>query len=34
MSADNDEFALRIAGGVVVSENPGDTMRKWENALP
>ncbi len=33
MSADNGEFALRIAGEVVVSENPGDTMRKWRERI-
>ena len=33
MSADNSEFALRIAGEVVVSENPGDTMRKWRERI-
>ncbi|MDH2902086.1 MAG: helix-turn-helix domain-containing protein [archaeon] len=33
MSVDNAEFASRIAGDVVVSENPGDAMRKWRERI-
>jgi putative transcriptional regulator len=33
MSVDSAEFASRIAGDVVVSENPGDAMRKWRERI-
>jgi putative transcriptional regulator len=33
MSADHEEFAAHIAGDVVVSENPGDTLRKWRERI-
>ncbi len=33
MSVDNLEFASRIAGDVVVSENPGNAMRKWRERI-
>ncbi|MDA4129881.1 MAG: transcriptional regulator [Thaumarchaeota archaeon] len=33
MSVDHEEFAAHIAGDVVVSENPGDTMRKWRERI-
>ena len=33
MSADYSDFAAHIAGEVVVSENPGDTMRKWRERI-
>ena len=33
MSVDSAEFASRIAGAVVVSENPGDAMRKWRERI-
>src|SRR5215471_4565082 len=33
MSLDQDEFAAHIAGDVVISENPGDTMRKWRERI-
>ncbi|MGI0090818.1 MAG: helix-turn-helix domain-containing protein [Nitrososphaerales archaeon] len=33
MSLDHDEFASHIAGDVVISENPGDTMRKWRERI-
>lgn len=33
MSIDSSEFAMQIAGDVVVSENPGDSMRKWRERI-
>lgn len=33
MSLDQDEFVAHIAGDVVVSENPGDTLRKWRERI-
>jgi len=33
MSAENGEFASHIAGEIVVSELPGDTMRKWRERI-
>jgi putative transcriptional regulator len=33
MSEETAEFASRIAGDVVVSENPGDAMRKWRERI-
>ena len=33
MSLDHEEFASHIAGDVVVSENPGDAMRKWRERI-
>lgn len=33
MSLDHEEFAAHIAGDVVISENPGDTMRKWRERI-
>lgn len=33
MSLDHEEFAAHIAGDVVVSENPGDAMRKWRERI-
>lgn len=33
MSVESSEFASQIAGDVVVSENPGDTMRKWRERI-
>jgi putative transcriptional regulator len=33
MSVDSTEFASRIAGDVVVSDNPGDAMRKWRERI-
>lgn len=33
MSVDHQEFAAHIAGDVVISENPGDTMRKWRERI-
>lgn len=33
MSLDQDEFAAHIAGDVVVSGNPGDSMRKWRERI-
>jgi len=33
MSLDHDEFAAHIAGDVVISENPGDAMRKWRERI-
>ena len=33
MSVDHEEFAAHIAGDVVISENPGDTMRKWRERI-
>ena len=33
MSLDHDEFAAQIAGDVVISENPGDAMRKWRERI-
>lgn len=33
MSLDHNEFAAQIAGDVVISENPGDTMRKWRERI-
>jgi putative transcriptional regulator len=33
MSFDQDEFAAHIAGDVVVSDNPGDSMRKWRERI-
>jgi putative transcriptional regulator len=33
MSLDQDEFAAHIAGDVVVSSNPGDSMRKWRERI-
>lgn len=33
MSLDHEEFAAHIAGEVVISENPGDTMRKWRERI-
>ncbi len=33
MSADSGDFASHIAGDVVISENPGDTMRKWRERI-
>ena len=33
MSADDSEFSSHIAGEIVVSENPGDTMRKWRERI-
>ena len=33
MSLDHDEFAAHIAGDVVISENPGDSMRKWRERI-
>ncbi|MHB1908989.1 MAG: helix-turn-helix domain-containing protein [Nitrososphaerales archaeon] len=33
MSVDSSDFASHIAGEVVVSGNPGDTMRKWRERI-
>lgn len=33
MSLDHEEFAAHIAGDVVISENPGDAMRKWRERI-
>ncbi len=33
MSLDHDDFAAHIAGDVVISENPGDSMRKWRERI-
>jgi putative transcriptional regulator len=33
MSLDHDDFAAHIAGDVVISENPGDAMRKWRERI-
>ena len=33
MVADDDEFASHIAGEIVVSENPGDAMRRWRDRV-
>lgn len=33
MSVDHVEFAAHIAGDVVTSDNPGDTMRKWRERI-
>jgi len=33
MSFDQDEFASHIAGDVVISGNPGDSMRKWRERI-
>jgi putative transcriptional regulator len=33
MSLDHAEFAAHIAGDVVVSESPGDAMRKWRERI-
>lgn len=33
MSLDHEEFAAHIAGDIVISENPGDTMRKWRERI-
>ncbi|MDG6999493.1 MAG: helix-turn-helix domain-containing protein, partial [Nitrososphaerota archaeon] len=33
MSLDHEEFAAQIAGDVVISENPGDAMRKWRERI-
>ena len=33
MSVDHEDFAAHIAGDVVISENPGDTMRKWRERI-
>jgi len=33
MSLDHDDFASHIAGDVVISENPGDSMRKWRERI-
>jgi putative transcriptional regulator len=33
MSVDSIEFASRIAGDVVISENPGDAMRRWRERI-
>ncbi len=33
MSLDHDEFAAQMAGDVVISENPGDAMRKWRQRI-
>ena len=33
MSLDHDEFAAQIAGDVVISESPGDAMRKWRQRI-
>ena len=33
MSLDHSEFAAQIAGDVVISDNPGDAMRKWRERI-
>jgi putative transcriptional regulator len=33
VSLDHDDFAAHIAGDVVISENPGDAMRKWRERI-
>ena len=33
MSVESSEFASQIAGDVVISENPGDAMRKWRERI-
>ncbi len=33
MSVDHVEFAAHIAGDVVTSDNPGDSMRKWRERI-
>lgn len=33
MSLDHDDFAAHIAGDVVISNNPGDSMRKWRERI-
>ena len=33
MSLDHEEFAAHIAGDIVISENAGDTMRKWRERI-
>jgi len=33
VSLDHDDFAAHIAGDVVISENPGDSMRKWRERI-
>jgi putative transcriptional regulator len=33
MSVESSELASQIAGDVVVSENPGDSMRKWRERI-
>jgi putative transcriptional regulator len=33
MSVESSEFASQIAGDVVISENPGDTMRMWRERI-
>ncbi len=33
MSVDDAEFAARIAGDVVISDNAGDAMRKWRERI-
>jgi putative transcriptional regulator len=33
VSLDHDDFAAHIAGDVVISDNPGDSMRKWRERI-
>jgi putative transcriptional regulator len=33
MSLDHEEFAAHIAGDVVISDSPGDAMRKWRERI-